>query len=323
MTVVGLRLFLFGGHSGNKHLRDLHVLDTETMSWAQPDVQGVPPPGLRGHTANLIGHKIFVFGGYDGRGRSKMLFKLNTESLTWDHPPADEHTPTGRQRHTAVLVGSSQLYIVGGFDGFKWLNDLHVLDVSKLEETAITTAAASNLITNLRQLLNNQSLFPDITFVVEGKPIYAHKAILAVQCDQFQAMFTSGMKESRESEVVIPSWSYSAFLTMLEFLYTGRVIDFQPKIALDLLGLADAYTLVGLKRLCENMLIHNVDDENVSMLFSRSDQYRAEDLKKFCLNYVLKNYKEVCRTKGFKQLEKQLVEEVLNEVMSANSFLRE
>jgi N-acetylneuraminic acid mutarotase len=279
-TVVGPRLFLFGGHSGNKHLRDLHVLDTETMSWAQPDVQGVPPPGLRGHTANLIGHKIFVFGGYDGRGRSKMLFKLNTESLTWDHPPADEHTPTGRQRHTAVLVGSSQLFIVGGFDGFKWLNDLHVLDVSKLEETAITTAAASNLITNLRQLLNNQSLFPDITFIVEGKPIYAHKAILAVQCDQFQAMFMSGMKESRESEVVIPNWSYSAFLSMLEFLYTGRVIDFQPKIALDLLGLADHYTLGGLKRLCENMLIHNVDNENVCMLFSCSHQYQALDLKK-------------------------------------------
>ena len=32
-----------------------------------------------------------------------------------------------------------QLFVLGGFDGFKWLNDLHVLDVAKLEETEITT----------------------------------------------------------------------------------------------------------------------------------------------------------------------------------------
>ena len=35
VTVVGNKLFLFGGHSGNKHLRDLHILDTETMTWSQ------------------------------------------------------------------------------------------------------------------------------------------------------------------------------------------------------------------------------------------------------------------------------------------------
>ncbi len=35
VTMVGNRLFLFGGHSGNKHLRDLHILDTETMTWTQ------------------------------------------------------------------------------------------------------------------------------------------------------------------------------------------------------------------------------------------------------------------------------------------------
>ena len=29
--------------------------------------------------------------------------------------------------------------MLGGFDGYKWLNDLNVLDVGKLEETAITT----------------------------------------------------------------------------------------------------------------------------------------------------------------------------------------
>lgn len=30
MTVIGAQMLLFGGHSGNKHLRDLHILDTGT-----------------------------------------------------------------------------------------------------------------------------------------------------------------------------------------------------------------------------------------------------------------------------------------------------
>lgn len=86
MTVIDSKLFLFGGHSGNKHLTDLHVFDTATLRWYRPVVQGVPPPGLRGHTANLIGDRIFLFGGYDGKGRSNDLYILDAIKLKWLHP---------------------------------------------------------------------------------------------------------------------------------------------------------------------------------------------------------------------------------------------
>lgn len=32
-----------------------------------------------------------------------------------------------------MATGSKRIYIFGGFDGNKWLNDLHVLDVGRLE----------------------------------------------------------------------------------------------------------------------------------------------------------------------------------------------
>lgn len=220
---------------------------------------------------------------YDGRGRSNDLYVLDMDAMHWTHPPTTEHTPAGRQRHTACLVGSKKLVVFGGFDGFRWLNDLYMLDVGKLEETAITNYATDLLIDNMRRLINNPDLFPDITFMVEGKPIYAHKAILAVQCDQFHAMFVGGMKESTEAEIIIPvdaGWSYTAFLAMLEFLYTGAVQDFNADTAVDLLGLADHYTLAGLKKLCENMLIHNVDCENVSTLFSCAHRYDTREGRK-------------------------------------------
>lgn len=34
----------------------------------------------------------------------------------------------------ADVAGSKRIYIFGGFDGNKWLNDLHVLDVGRLED---------------------------------------------------------------------------------------------------------------------------------------------------------------------------------------------
>ena len=112
MTVLGKKLYLFGGHSGNKHLKDLHIFDTENLTWTEPQIYGNSPKGLRGHTANLLGNKIYLFGGYDGRGKSLKkiipsndLYVLNTETMRWSHP-VEEKAPTGRQRHTACVIGT-------------------------------------------------------------------------------------------------------------------------------------------------------------------------------------------------------------------------
>ncbi|KAF4656466.1 Kelch motif [Perkinsus chesapeaki] len=320
MTVVGTKLYLFGGHSGNKHLTDLHVFDTSKLLWYQPNILGTPPPGLRGHTANLIGRKVFLFGGYDGKGRSNDLYILDTGHPgsspstgdvsgstvhRWIHPTESDHVPAGRQRHSACLVGSAKLFVFGGFDGVRWLNDLHVLDVTRLEETELSEGAVSALLSNLRGLLNNPE-FSDVTLVVgdSGERIYAHKAILASQCSHFRAMFTGGMKESREREVKLTGWSYEAFSVMLEFLYTGRVAHHKldTDSMAEVLGLADHYALDGLKHLCQAVLIHMVDVDNVCTLLKMSDQYQATDLKRHCMSFVLKNFDQVTALASFDQL---------------------
>ena len=184
MTVVGTKLFLFGGHSGNKHLKDLHIFDTETQTWSEPTTFGNPPKGLRGHTASLIGSKIYLFGGYDGRGwslkkiiPSNDLYVLNTESMWWNHPIEVDKAPVGRQRHAACVIGSKQLFIFGGFDGCKWLNDICVLDIAKMEVNEITSESTQALIFNMRKIIN-KDIYSDVVFVVEAKKIFAHKAIL-------------------------------------------------------------------------------------------------------------------------------------------------
>jgi hypothetical protein len=81
-TVVGSKLYVFGGGDDSRVYNDLYVLDcglcigdlksksdskTETMSWSRPTAKGVIPSARWGHTAEYIGDgKILIFGGHDG-----------------------------------------------------------------------------------------------------------------------------------------------------------------------------------------------------------------------------------------------------------------
>ena len=322
ITVVGTKLILFGGHSGNKHLKDLHIFETETLTWHEPDVYGSPPKGLRGHTANLIGTKIYLFGGYDGRGRSNDLYILDSEKMTWAHPLEADGSPPGRQRHTASTVANKYLYIFGGFDGNKWLNDVFVLDVGKLEASAIAGEAVNNLIGNLKKLVNN-SLFSDVTFILEGKELFAHRVILVSRCEHFRVMFTGGMLEAQQSRIEIKDWSYKAYCYLLEFLYSAGISNFTAAAAEEVLGLADAYNLTDLKNLCQTALVHSVEVENVCDMLILAHRFSAPDLKKFCMNFIQKNFQDVNSTQGFEHLEQvpNLLIEVTRLVFSKMEYI--
>jgi hypothetical protein len=188
-----------------------------------------------------------------------------------------------------------------------------------MEVNEITNEATNTLIKNMRRILN-KDVFSDVIFEVEGKTIHAHKAILVSQCEHFKAMFTSGMKESTQTKIEIKDWTYSSYFHMIEYLYTGCIEDFNPTIGLEILGLADAYGLENLKFLCENTLIHNVDNENVVALLIDAHSYSANELKKFCMTYVIKNFADVQDTKGFESLEAvpSLLMEVTKNIATQN-----
>lgn len=83
----------------------------------------------------------------------------------------------------------------------------------------------------------------------------------------------NGMRETTQAQIEVRDWKYNSYLLMMEYLYTGSISNFNPKVALDLLGLADAYMLEGLKYLCENTLMLNVDNENVCSLLIDANKY--------------------------------------------------
>uniref|UniRef100_A0A7S3INU8 BTB domain-containing protein n=1 Tax=Strombidium inclinatum TaxID=197538 RepID=A0A7S3INU8_9SPIT len=116
-------------------------------------------------------------------------------------------------------------------------------------------------------------------------------------------MFMNGMKESTEKEIHVKDWSFNSYLLMMEYLYTGSIQNLNSRVALDLLGLADQYLLDRLKFLCENTLTQNVDNENVISTLIEANKYQSAELKKYCINFLIKNFQEVSSSKQFEELE--------------------
>lgn len=127
-------LILFGGCCLAKdtgvpnYLNDVRKLDTETMVWTRPRLEGPLPTARFGHTALMYnGSQMVVFGGWGALGcqssdiinnpNAHSLQVLDTTSMTWSVPSrAGKKALRHVYQHGACIDGQT-LYIHGGFDG--------------------------------------------------------------------------------------------------------------------------------------------------------------------------------------------------------------
>jgi N-acetylneuraminic acid mutarotase len=150
MTLLGDgRLMLFGGvtfdnKNGIPHYNnDVRQLDTETMTWARPKINGHTPTGRYGHTATLIDDGcIAIFGGW-GRGgcqckesvNDKRAFScqiLDSVSMTWWVPQRLGKKPIKHfHNHGAIRAGptGNTIFLFSGADGRQACNDFCVLNI--------------------------------------------------------------------------------------------------------------------------------------------------------------------------------------------------
>ena len=132
------RLLVFGGCSIPRDTRtpryndDIRELDTDSMLWSRPRVNGDTPTGRFGHSATLMGADgidLVVFGGWGSGGcqapeaianpRARSVHILNTSTMTWSAPRrATKKVLRHLYNHAAAANDSGDyLYIFGGYDG--------------------------------------------------------------------------------------------------------------------------------------------------------------------------------------------------------------
>ena len=94
---------------------------------------------------------------------------------------------------------------------------LHPAEVLELDITHI-----GRLASGLVKLFDRQ-LYTDVTFLVSGQPVGAHRAVLASQSDYFDCLLYGPMIEGRASEITLKETPVEAFRELVRFVYSGSV----------------------------------------------------------------------------------------------------
>lgn len=237
--------------------------------------------------------------------------------------------------HTVALSDTGEVYTWGNGDHGKLghndttkvalprmveaLNSKRVISVASYNEhtvalvdpiaTVRSSLLTSSYVCDMRGLIDNEE-FADVRFMVEGRAVHGHRAILAARSDHFRAMFTSGMREAHEQEVTLSHMRVPVFLALLEYIYVDS-ISVGPDMAIELFAAADLYTLDRLKGLCEIIVQKGITVENAAVLFQSADELHAFRLREVCLSFVIRHFDTVTKSEGFANLSRDLILEVL------------
>jgi len=158
----------------------------------------------------------------------------------------------------------------------------------------------------------NNAFLSDIIFNVEGRQLFAHKAILAARCEYFANLYRSGMKDALANEAHVTSYSYIAFHEFLKFIYTDSCEVPNSQVASELMSAAEFYRMERLKALMEHLLARALDVDSSCIILEIAHRFGAMQLKKLAFEFILGNYDSVSRTSAFSEMHKECITEILH-----------
>jgi hypothetical protein len=185
-------------------------------------------------------------------------------------------------------------FLCRGYDGNIRLNDFVRFDFAVYDLSF--EVPPSSLVAELRSLVDDETM-SDVTFLVDGHSVYAHKLML-MRCSYFRALFLGEMMESKMSVIRIELVSHAIFLKVLEYLYTDQV-RIPLDSAMELFEAADLFCIPRLKTMCEKRMLQSINIENAASIFHASDVHSALALRNKAKKYILSHFEQVSKTASF------------------------
>jgi len=161
-------------------------------------------------------------------------------------------------------------------------------------------------------------LYSDVTLMVEGQALKAHRNILAAKSDYFRSLLTSGMKESHSKEVELKETPIRGFRLLLRYIYTGQMslADQDLEVILEVLGLAHKYCFAKLEKSLSEDLLSNLSAETVCRIFETALLYKMKPLIKASYAFFDDHGGKVLEHPSFLKLPQHLV----TDIFSRDSF---
>ncbi|XP_063164561.1 ankyrin repeat and BTB/POZ domain-containing protein 3 [Candoia aspera] len=150
--------------------------------------------------------------------------------------------------------------------------------------------------------LNNKEM-SDVTFLVEGRPFYAHRVLLFTASPRFKALLSS--KPASDSTFIEISYvKYPIFQLIMQYLYYGgsESLLIKNNEIMELLSAAKFFQLEALQRHCEIICAKSINTENCVDIYNHAKFLGVTELASFCEGYFLKNMMVLIENEAFKQL---------------------
>ncbi|XP_072911697.1 kelch-like protein 22 isoform X1 [Hemitrygon akajei] len=180
----------------------------------------------------------------------------------------------------------------------------------KVSQVYQSSAHSQILLDGLAALRSSASLF-DVTLIVEGKSIQAHRILLAASCDYFRGMFAGGLREMQEKEIFLHDISYMVMCKILDFIYTSK-IELNLDNVQDVLVAACQIQIPEVIDFCTDFLISWIDDDNILELYRLAEHYSLAQLSDRIDLYILENFLSFSRTETYRQLPLAKVQRLLS-----------
>ncbi|XP_029969691.1 ankyrin repeat- and BTB/POZ domain-containing protein 3-A isoform X1 [Salarias fasciatus] len=150
--------------------------------------------------------------------------------------------------------------------------------------------------------LNNKEM-SDVTFLVEGKPFYAHKVLLFTASPRFKSLLQN-RPAAENTCIEISHVKYNIFHLVMQYLYCGGTesLHIRNTEVMELLSAAKFFQLEALQRHCEIICSKNITTETCVDLYKHAKFLGASELTAFIEGYFLKNMVLLIELDGFKQL---------------------
>ncbi|XP_029350912.1 ankyrin repeat and BTB/POZ domain-containing protein BTBD11-A isoform X3 [Echeneis naucrates] len=150
--------------------------------------------------------------------------------------------------------------------------------------------------------LNNKEM-SDVTFLVEGKPFYAHKVLLFTASPRFKSLLQN-RPAAENTCIEISHVKYNIFHLVMQYLYCGGTesLHIRNTEVMELLSAAKFFQLEALQRHCEIICSKNITTETCVDLYKHAKFLGASELTAFIEGYFLKNMVLLIELDSFKQL---------------------
>ncbi|KAL7013121.1 hypothetical protein ACKWTF_015203 [Chironomus riparius] len=148
----------------------------------------------------------------------------------------------------------------------------------------------TNIITDLRNLLQTDEIFKDLKVVIDGREFPVHKILIAARSPTLAEILRNNPEVENLNLIDI---SVDIFEIILKFLYTDELPGDDGTNFLHLFAAAGKLKIEELKKYSGTQLINQVDGNNALDILKMSNKYQQMELKHKSFDVLKKEYPKI------------------------------